>query len=194
MQQRDSNFPMVTFTEAIAYFIAGSFVINIIAPRLFSQDPGSLVNQAVNWLTLAAGGFSILAAFLFVLTTIPCKNVPRFLQCFDRHRDWLLVILFPITVPQILPVILDSEYLLISIVAWIFLIFIFAAIAITSWHVLTKFTPQQLIALSLAFVMSAIIRLFQGASNTELAVFLAAIFVLLILTLSKFRRKKGEAT
>jgi hypothetical protein len=194
MQQRDINSPLAFVTEAIAYFIAGSFVINVIAPKLFSEDLGSRMNQAVNWVTLAAGGFSILVAFLLVMTTIPYNKMARFVQFFERHRYWLLIILFPITIPQILPVILDSEYLLLSIVAWIFLIFILVAIGITSWKVLIKFTPKQFVALCVAFVVSAIIRLFQGVDNTELAVFLIAVLVLLILTLFNLSRKKGEAT
>ena len=179
MQQRDGNSPLKVITEALAYFLSGVFVINVIAPLLFSQDQGNLVNQLANWLTFIVGAFSILVGFLFVSTTIPCKHVPRFLRYFDQHKGWLLVILFPITIPQIFR---DSQNLVTFILAVIFLIFIIVAIVITSWPIIAKSTRKS-VTLGLTFCMSAIIRLFQGASKTEVAVLLAAVCVLLILAL-----------
>lgn len=179
MKQHDGDSLLKVITQALAYFISGIFVINVIAPVLSSQDQGNLLNQVANRLTIGVGAFSILVGFLFVYTTIPCKHVPRLLRYFDQHKDWLLIILFPITLPQILQ---DLPYRPILILAVIFLIFIIVAIVANSWSIIAKNTRHS-VTLGLAFCMSAIIRLFQGAGKTEVAVLLAAVCILLILAL-----------
>jgi len=179
MEQRNGDSLLKVITEALAYFISGIFVINVIAPELSSQVQGNLLNQVANRLIIGVGAFSILVGFLFVYTTIPCKHMPRFLRYFDRHKDWLLIILFPITLPQIFQ---NLHYQPILILAVIFLIFIIVAIVARSWSIIAKSTRHS-VTLGLAFCMSAIIRLFQGAGKTEVAVLLAAVCILLILAL-----------
>jgi hypothetical protein len=183
MEQHDGNSLLKVITEGLAYFLSGIFVINVIAPLLLSQNQGNLVDRLANWVTIVVGAFSVLVGFLFVSVVIPCKRVPGFLRYFHQHKDWLVMILFPITLPQIFR---DLHNRPVFILAVIFLIFILVAMVTKTWSIIaknTRYYTRYLVTLSLAFCVSAIIRLFQGASKIEVAVLLVATCILLILAL-----------
>jgi hypothetical protein len=183
MERDDGNLPLRVIMEGLAYFLSGIFVINVIAPLLLSQNQGNLLDRLGNWLAVVVGAFSILVGFLFVSTVIPCKHVPRFLRYFEQHKDWPLFILFPITLPQIFQ---DIHNIPILVLAVIFLIFVLVAMVTKSWFIIVRnkrYYTRNLVALSLAFSISTIIRLFQGAGRAEVAVLLTIICILLILAL-----------
>ena len=99
------------------------------------------------------------------------------------------MILFPITLPQIFRVLDNRPIVVLGV---IFLIFILAAMVLRTWSMIAKtirYYMRYLVALGLAFCLSAIIRLFQGAGDIEVAVLLAATCISLILAL-RGRKKR----
>lgn len=183
MEQRNRTPFLKVITEGIAYFVSGVFVVNYVIPLLLSEDQGSLLNQAGNWLTVIVGGFSVLVGFLFVSTVIPFRQMPKLLRYFDERKDWMLFILFPITLPQIFQ---NLGHRAIFVLVVVFLFFILSAMVSKTWFIITRDTRtyvRNLVTLSLAFSMSTIIRLLQGANRTEIVIFLIVICVLLGLVL-----------
>ncbi len=179
MHQQRNGSPLAFIAEAIAYFISGSWVIGIITPRLSSPDEANVI---VNLLTIAFGILSIIVGFLLLVNTLHRIKMSRFGQLLDRSRNFTLVILFPVTLPQIIPVLFSSSHLMLSISAGLFLLLVIVAILITSWPVFKK-DVSTLLTMSLMLLVTTIIRFLQGVGPTEIVLLLVTVCILIIFTI-----------
>ncbi len=127
------------------------------------------------------------------LMTICYRILPRFNESFERFRPWLLAIVFSIATTQLLPVLLNFGILPLSITAFTFFAFFTVAIIFISWDILTRRT-YLLVQITCAFTSMSIIRVFQGASKTEIVTILVVIFIFLLLTIFSIRRGLARQT
>lgn len=177
----------VVLTQAIAYFLAGSFLIGTVIS--LQSDNGTV--QPINWFTGVVGGILIGAGFVLTLSTLPFKRLTDFFESVtDFSERWVLPILFAVTTTQLLKTIFDfRETKSLFITTIIFLIIVLLAIVVTSKRVFQY--VSSLLSLSLTFNVLALVLLFLGAEKIQVAIILAFSLILLLLTMLKLNRQ-GE--
>lgn len=191
---------LTRITEAIAYLVSGTFVIEKMAHDLYSSSTTHL-NVGLDWLVIGLGGLSILMSFLYVLSAIPkpINIVNRFIE---KTHDYMLIILFPITLPQIIPSLLDFSNADIpkgfgNTISVIGLVFLVGVIIVLLWHFWKIISSKKqgvvsLVVLSISMIFNTIIRIYQGVSRTETVSFCVIVLILLLVTLFKLTQKESS--
>jgi hypothetical protein len=105
MQQRDNNKSVFLLTEAVAYFLAGSFAIKTVIPLHSSEgilQPGNLLVFVIGCILIIFGFFHVLIIFL-------SDHDSKFMKVFFKYSPYLYSILFSITTTEIVKVFVDFQ-------------------------------------------------------------------------------------
>jgi uncharacterized membrane protein YidH (DUF202 family) len=171
------NNPMNIFLEAMTYFLAGGFVLKTISPRIYDINTGNFT-FIIDILTFVIGWISIIAGIYCILITI--FRSERKIEWYRKHKYWFLFVLFPITVPQIVPLMLNSGSYslmfqfstiestitsLISIFSSLFLLLLLVGIVVISYPFLKNIL--YLLGMAFLFAITAILRYYQAIIDTE---------------------------
>ncbi len=179
---------LVVLTQAIAYFLAGSFLIGTVIS--LQSDNGTV--QPINWFTGVVGGILIGVGFVLALSTLPFKRLTDFFESVtDFSERWVFPIIFAVTASQVLKTILDfREVKPLFITTIIFLIIVLLAIVVTSKRVFQHI--PSLLSLSLAFNVLAIVLIILGAEKIQVIIILAFSSIPLLLTVLKLGKERDS--
>jgi hypothetical protein len=197
-QYMEEKNPLSVIAEAIAYLLSGIFVIEQISQRL-TQDIVNNLDYSIDWLIILVGVISIVSSFLFLLYALP-KSWEWVNKLVIKSKPYLLLILFPITIPQIVPVLFEFNKIQIpniaryslSVVGIIFTLLILTVLICHFIDIIKqkKKSLERLNILSLSIIFTMIIRLLQGASTTDSYIYLVILAVLTIVSLYLTTRKE----
>lgn len=176
MQQRQHNIPMLILTQAIAYFLAGSFLIKTVIPL---QSPDGIL-QPLNCFSFAIGLILIFTGFGFVLTIPQITRLAGFVKRFHQWSFWLFPVVLAITITAILQVLFDFlEIKPLLITTIVFLTIVLALFVFQSRRVFQN--ERQLLSLVITFTIFAGILLFIGAQKIQV------LFLLFLILACSFR-------
>ncbi len=179
---------LIILTQAVAYFLAGSFLIGTVIS--LQSDNGAV--EPINWFTGVVGGILIVAGFVLAVSTLPFTRLQDFFKNVkDFSERWVFPILFAVTTTQILKTIFDfREIKPLFIITIIFLVIVLFAIVVTSKR-LFQHIPS-LLSLSLIFNVLAIVLIPIGAERIQVITILTFSSILLLLTVLKFSRERDS--
>jgi hypothetical protein len=185
MQQRDNNKSVFLLTEAVAYFLAGSFAIKTVIPLHSSEgilQPGNLLVFVIGCILIIFGFFHVLIIFL-------SDHDSKFMKVFFKYSPYLYSILFSITTTEIVKVFVDFQknpYL--SWITIIFLVFVLVTIYYISFKLMFQ-NIRFLLCSCLYFNIMTGFLLFVGSTKFQVISFIVINSILICIALDRITRR-----
>ena len=175
-------------SKPISYFLAGSFLIWTI----LSSKSTSGVIEPMDWFTCIVGALIIVAGFISLIIIPFSKrimNFKPFLRFFESQFKYLDAIVFAIILTTLAIVVIGfHDYPPLYIVGIVFLFVAILMVIITSWSTVFR-NVVSLLTLTSSLTVLAIIILFTGANNIQLATVLGLSLIFLFLALNRIAKR-----
>jgi len=190
MQQHENHMPIKSITEAVAYFLAGSFTIGTIISSSIE------VPEAIYWLIIIVSGILILSGFALLVTILPFKWLNSYRTTFQKITKYLFAGLFAITTSQIVQVLIFfKEIQPLFIITLIFLILVIFSIIISSVRIFLN--VSTLVSLSFVYTAYTLLLVINEAPKIQIITLLVICVIVLfwtVLRISQHEKSKGETS
>jgi hypothetical protein len=171
--------------KPISYFIAGSFLIWAI---LSSKSTSGVIGP-MGWFTCIVGALLIIAGVISLVIIPFGKRIPKnFKRFFESESKYLDATVFAITLTALAATVIGfHDYRPLFIIGIVFLLVVVVMVTITSWSIFKDVV--SLLTLTLSLNALAIVILFTGANNIQLATVLGLSFLFLALALNRMEKR-----